>query len=298
MKSRLLSASFCTLVLLSMSCTVIAENEPVELLWPNGAPNATGTNDIDKPTLTIFLPKNQKTPTAAIVICPGGGYGNLAIEHEGSAVGEWLNSIGVAGLMLKYRLPRNGYRHPIPLQDAQRAIRMVRNKAKDWNIDPAKVGIMGFSAGGHLASTAGTHYDRGNEVSSDLVEKISCRPDFIVLMYPVVSFKQFTHIGSMKNLLGPNPDPALIDNLSNELQVTSDTPPTFLVHANDDKGVMPENSINFYLALRKANVPAEMHIYEKGGHGFGIGRSKTVAGTSWQQRLGDWLVARGMAPQP
>ncbi|MDD5521679.1 MAG: alpha/beta hydrolase [Kiritimatiellae bacterium] len=282
---------------LSLSSITLADGEKIELLWPNGAPGTKGTNDVDIPTLTVFLPEQQTTPITAIVVCPGGGYGGLATNHEGHAVGKYLNSIGVACFMLKYRLPKKGYMHPVPMQDAQRAIRMVRSKAKDWNIDPNRIGIMGFSAGGHLASTAGTHYDRGNKASADPIDKISCRPDFMVLVYPVVSFKDFPHIGSKNNLIGTNPAPALVENLSNETQVTSDTPPTFLVHADDDKGVMPENSINFYMALRKAKVPAEMHIYEKGKHGFGIGRSQTVAGTSWQDRLTDWLRSRELAPQ-
>ena len=283
--------------LLSTAAITLAEGPKIVPLWPNETPGAKGTNDWDIPTLTLFLPKEQPAPVSAIVVCPGGGYGGLAINHEGYAVGEYLNSIGVACLMLKYRLPKKGYMHPVPLQDAQRAIRLARSKTADWNINPARIGVMGFSAGGHLASTAGTHYDMGNSSANNPVDKLSCRPDFMVLIYPVVSFKDFPHVGSKNNLIGTNAPADLVENLSNETQVTSNTPPTFLVHADDDKGVPSENSINFYLALRKAKVPAEMHVYEKGGHGFGIGRGRTVAGSSWQERLGDWLRSRNLTPQ-
>jgi len=226
----------------------------------------------------------------------GGGYDHLTTYHEGIQVEQWLNSLGVAGFILKYRHRNSGagYGHPAPLQDAQRAIRMVRSHAKEWNIDPNRIGILGFSAGGHLASTVGTHFDTGNTDANDAVEKVSCRPDFMILIYPVISLTEwYAHSGSRRNLLGDNPDANMVEELSNEKHVTAQTPPTFLVHANDDTGVPPENSIHFYLALRKANVPVEMHIYERGGHGFGLGK-KDIAALSWPACCADWMKGRGL----
>jgi acetyl esterase/lipase len=292
-------ALVCVIIGITLTATVpagkAATSHKVELLWPNGAPGARGNDEGDKPTLTIYLPAEEKATGAAVVICPGGGYGHLAMDHEGHQIARWLNSLGVAGFIVQYR-HRNtgaGYGHPAPLQDAQRAIRMVRSRAKQWNIDPGRIGIIGFSAGGHLASSAGTHFKNRYSDAKDAIDSCSCRPDFMILMYPVVSFTEpFTHRGSRKNLLGENPDRELVENLSNEKQVTPETPPTFLVHADDDKPVPPENSIYFYLALRKAKVPAEMHIYEKGGHGFGPG-AKHGAVSSWMVRCADWMRGRG-----
>ena len=265
----------------------------VESLWPNGAPGAVGTEEADKPSLSIYLPPAEKATGAAVVICPGGGYGHLAVGHEGHDVAQWLNSLGVAAFMLKYRIaPR--YHHPAPLQDAQRAIRTVRARAAEWQVDPKRIGILGFSAGGHLASTAGTHFDAGNPAADDPIGRASCRPDFMILVYPVISFTTpYTHVGSRNNLLGPKPDAKLVESLSNEKQVTPQTPPTFLVHTSGDTGVPAENSILFYLALRKAKVPAEMHIYEKGGHGFGLAPNDPVLST-WPERCAAWLRARGL----
>jgi acetyl esterase/lipase len=199
--------------------------------------------------------------------------------------------------MLKYRIsPR--YKHPAPLQDAQRAIRTVRARAKEWNVDPDRIGILGFSAGGHLASTAATHFDKGNSDAQNPIERASCRPDFAVLVYPVISLTtEYTHRGSKRNLLGKNPDPKLAELLSNEKQVTAETPPTFLMHTSGDKGVPAENSILFYLALRKAGVPAEMHIYEKGGHGFGLAPNDPVLST-WPDRCIAWMRVRGILAKP
>ena len=280
------------------STTASAALSPHEviLLWPDGAPGAKGTDDGDKPSLTIYLPAKEKANGAAVVICPGGGYGHLAMDHEGHQIARWLNSLGVAGFILKYRHSRSGagYGHPAPLQDAQRAIRMVRSWAKQWHVDPDRIGIIGFSAGGHLASSAGTHFQTRYGEAKDAIDALSCRPDFMILGYPVISFTEwFTHKGSRKNLLGENPDSELVKSFSNEKQVTPETPPTFLVHADDDKGVPPENSINFYLALRKAKVPAEMHIYEKGGHGFGPGAGKGAC-SSWMTRCAEWMKGRGL----
>jgi len=268
----------------------------VEPLWADGAPGARGTEDGDKPSLTIYLPAKEKATGAAVVICPGGGYGHLAMDHEGHQIAQWLNSFGVAGFILQYRHSRSGtgYGHPAPLQDAQRAVRMVRSRAKEWKVDPTRIGILGFSAGGHLASSAGTHFQNRYNDAKDSIDKSSCRPDFMILIYPVISFTEWcTHKGSRRNLLGNDPESELVENLSNERQVTPETPPTFLVHGNDDKGVPPENSIFFYLALRKAKVPAEMHIYENGRHGFGLGKQFGPV-SSWPLRCQKWMENRGL----
>jgi acetyl esterase/lipase len=273
-----------------------ASPHEVELLWPDGAPGAKGTGDGDKPSLTTYLPDKEKANGAAVVIFPGGGYGHLAMDHEGHQIAEWLNSIGVAGFIVKYRHHNSGagYGHPAPIQDAQRAIRTVRSRAKQWGVDPGRIGIIGFSAGGHLASTAGTHFNTRYSEPIDEIDRCSARPDIMILMYPVISFTEwYTHKGSRANLLGKDPDEDLVENFSNEKKVTSDTPPTFLVHADDDKVVPPENSVAFYLALRKAKVPAEMHIYEKGGHGFGPGAGKGSC-SSWMVRCADWMKGRGL----
>ncbi len=273
---------------------VPADSPAVELLWPDGAPGARGTEDADKPTLTVCLPPDDKATGAAVVICPGGGYGGLAMDHEGQQVAAWLNARGIAGFILKYRHRGTGYRHPAPLQDAQRAIRLVRTRADTWHIDPRRVGILGFSAGGHLASTAGTHFDDGDPDAADPVDRAGCRPDFMILIYPVISFTEpYTHQGSRKNLLGESPDPRLVESLSNERQVTPRTPPTFLVHTDEDGGVPAENSVSFFLALRKAKVPAELHIYAKGPHGFGLGKPGDPVAT-WPARCEDWLRVRGI----
>ena len=266
----------------------------VELLWPEGAPGAKGDEDGDKPSLTVYLPPEENATGTAVVICPGGGYGHLAMDHEGHQIARWLNSIGVAGFILKYRHHGVGYGHPAPLQDAQRAIRMVRSRCEEWSVDPNRIGIIGFSAGGHLASSAGTHFQNNYYEPSDTVDKSSCRPDFMILLYPVITLTDsYTHHGSKNNLLGNSPNEELVKNLSNEKQVSPKTPPTFLVHADDDKAVPPENSIFFYLALRKAGVPVEMHIYERGGHGFGPG-AKDSAVSSWMVRCADWMRGRGL----
>jgi acetyl esterase/lipase len=293
-------AFVCVITALLSTVTIpaarAADSHKVELLWPNGAPGARGTADGDKPSLTIYLPDKEKASGAAVVIFPGGGYGHLAMDHEGHQIAQWLNSIGVAGFIVKYRHRNSGagYGHPAPIQDAQRAIRMVRSRAKEWGVDPGRIGIIGFSAGGHLASSAGTHFNTRYSEPVDEIDRSSARPDFMILMYPVISFTEwYTHKGSMINLLGKNPDKDLMESFSNEKQVTSETPPTFLVHADDDKVVPAENSVAFYLALRKAGVPAEMHIYEKGGHGFGPGIGKGAC-SSWMVRCADWMKGRGL----
>jgi acetyl esterase/lipase len=230
-----------------------------------------------------------------VVVCPGGGYGGLAMDHEGKQIADWLNSLGVAAFVLKYRLgPR--YHHPAPLQDAQRALRTVRSNAQAFGIRPDRIGIWGFSAGGHLSATAGTHFDAGDLNAVDPIERVSSRPDFLILAYPVISFTaEYSHRGSRKNLLGDAPDPALVENLSNEKQVTPQTPPTFLLHTDEDSGVPPENSVAFYLALRKAGVPAELHIYQRGQHGVGLALNDPIL-SSWPGRLADWMRVRGLLP--
>ncbi len=278
--------------MLAAAVCLLAAEPRVELLWPNGAPGAVGTLPVDRPELSIYLPASGATGTG-VVICPGGGYQNLAMEKEGSLIAEWLNKLGVAGFVLKYRLgPR--YHHPAMLQDAQRAIRTVRLRAAEFGLDPGRIGIWGFSAGGHLASTAATHFDPGDPAASEPVERVSSRPDFAILAYPVITMDlAYTHRGSRNNLLGPNPDPKLVESLSNELQVTAQTPPTFLFHTTADTTVPVENSVNFYLALRKAKVPAEMHIYERGSHGVGLAPQDPVLST-WPDRLAAWLRVRGL----
>ena len=279
--------------MLSMAfvAALLAAEPQTIVLWPGGAPGAVGDEEADRPTLTVYLPPAERAVPTGVVVCPGGGYAKLAMDHEGRQVAEWLNSLGVAAFVLKYRLgPR--YRHPAPLEDAKRALRLVRARAGEFRIAPDRIGVWGFSAGGHLASTLATHFDAGNPAAADPVERVSCRPDFAILAYPVISFAtEYAHKGSRRNLLGDNPDPALVENLSNEKQVTAQTPPTFLFHTNEDQGVPAENSVLFYLALRRAGVPAELHIYERGRHGVGLAPNDPVL-SSWPQRLADWLRVR------
>ena len=249
-------------------------------------------SNVQNPTIAVYLPSKRFATGQAVVICPGGGYWVLAYDLEGTDIARYLNSIGVAGIVLKYRLPTYGNciePHKAPLMDAQRAMRLVRSNAKEWNIDSTKIGIMGFSAGGHLASTLGTHFDYGIKNSTDLVERKSCRPDFMVLMYPVITFNAaYTHAGSIEALLGKNPDKDLVNYYSNELQVKEDGPPAFIVHADNDSGVPIENSLLMYEALRKKKIPAELHILSEGEHGFGLAvNNEHVA--SWTNSLKLWL---------
>jgi acetyl esterase/lipase len=265
-------------------------------LWPDGAPGALGKDPADVPTLFVYLPPADKATGAAVVICPGGGYTNVAIDHEGHQVARWLNSIGVAGIVLKYRIAPK-YHHPAPLQDAQRALRTVRARAKEWRINPNKIGILGFSAGGHLASTAGTHFDKGDSAAKDPVERESCRPDFQILVYPVISLvPPNAHMGSRNNLLGKNPDVKLVESLCNDKQVSSDTPPAFLAHTREDKAVVAANSEAFYDACKKANVAAELHLFDKGAHGLGLG-PKILEFSQWPSRCERWLRTIKMLPE-
>lgn len=248
--------------------------------------------DIQNPDIAVYLPTKKFATGQAVVICPGGGYWILAYDLEGTDIAKYLNSIGVAGIVLKYRLPTYGNTavpYKAPLMDAQRAMRLVRANAKGWNIDPAKIGIMGFSAGGHLASTLGTHFDYGNKASADPVEQLSCRPDFMVLMYPVITFTDSCmHRGSRDALLGKNPDPKLVQYYSSELQVQDDTPPTFIAQADDDTTVPIENAILMFEALKKKKIPTELHILSEGEHGFGLAENNAHI-NSWTDSLRLWL---------
>lgn len=281
-------------IVLLFAAAGLAQQRPQPLpLWSSGAPGALGTADVDIPTLTPFPAAAASSVPTAVIICPGGGYVNLAMDKEGDQFARWFNSLGISAFVLKYRLGPK-YHHPIELGDAQRAIRYVRSHAADYHVDASRIGMMGFSAGGHLASSAGTHLEPVNANTNDPIDRASSRPDFLVLGYPVISFTTpYVHRGSMRALLGDNPDPKLVELMSNELQVTAQTPPTFLFHTNADTGVPAENSVLFYLALRKAGVPAEIHIYEKGPHG--VGNAATDASLStWPERLADWLRGRGL----
>lgn len=249
-------------------------------------------SNVQTPDIAVYLPSKKFATGQAVIICPGGGYWILAYDIEGTDIAKYLNSIGVAAIVLKYRLPTYGNciePHKAPLMDAQRAMRLVRYHAKEWNIDPAKIGVMGFSAGGHLAATLGTHFDYGNKSAADSVERQSCRPDFMILMYAVISLVDSSvHPGSSEALLGKNPDKELLNYYSNELQVREDTPPAFFAHADDDTGVPSENALLMYKALRKKNIPAELHILSEGGHGFGLGiNNEHIA--SWTFSLKLWL---------
>jgi acetyl esterase/lipase len=277
-------------VMTAFTAIVKAQNAPI-VLWENGAPNAVGKEPVDIPTITPFPAPKDKATGAAVLVLPGGGYSRLSDVKEGSAVAEWLNSLGISAFVLKYRLgPR--YNQPNPLLDAARALRTIRARAKEWNLDEKRLGILGFSAGGHLAATLATHFDAGKPEAPDAIERVSSRPDVHILLYPVITMGDFTHAGSKKNLLGENPSAELIRLYSNELQVTSETPPAFLVHTTTDTAVPVENSLLYVAALRRAKVPFELHVYERGPHGFGLAPNDPVLAT-WAQRCADWLGVQG-----
>lgn len=275
---------------------------PVIPLWPEGVPGAKGSagdeqtvdtrvSNVHVPTLTPYPAPADHATGAAIVICPGGGYGRLAWGHEGIDVARRLNAMGVSAFILKYRMVEYG--HPAPLRDALRAIRMLRSRAAEFSIAPDRIGILGFSAGGHLAASAATLFDSPDGKTGAPLDAVSARPDFAVLIYPVITMKDpFAHAGSRRNLLGANPSADEIDRLSPELRVTKNTPPAFLVHTGEDKAVPLENSIMFYQALRAAGVSAELHLYEKGAHGFGLGQEPLRA-AEWPERLEKWMRAHG-----
>jgi acetyl esterase/lipase len=262
------------------------------LLWPNGAPGAQGADDRDKPALTVYMPPNTTGPMTAVIIAPGGSYARLSMNNEGRAPANYLNALGIAAFVLRYRLGPQ-YHHPIELGDAQRAIRTVRARAAEWHIAPDRIGMMGFSAGGHLASSASTHFDAGSTDAADPIDRVSSRPDFAVLGYPVISFVEaWTHQGSKTNLLGDKPDPALARSLSSDTQVTASTPPAFIYHTNADTVVPVENAVAYFLALRKAGVPAEMHVFKDGPHGTGLGMQDPSL-AEWPRLLANWLKASG-----
>lgn len=262
-------------------------------LWTGSAPGALGSDDSDIPALTAYLPRTMTAATPAVVVCPGGGYRNLASNHEGRQVASYFNSLGMAAFVLRYRLgPR--YHHPIELEDAQRAVRMLRFRATDWQLDSSRIGIVGFSAGGHLAMSASTMFDGGNSRATDPIDRASSRPDFVVLGYPVISMiAPWTHTGSKTNLLGETPDENLVRKLSGELAVTKETPPTFLFHTADDPAVPVENSLHYFLALRQAGVPAELHVFEHGPHGVGLANDNPAL-SPWSTLLATWMRGRGL----
>jgi acetyl esterase/lipase len=285
------SIILCILLLPSMDSLLYAQD--AQPLWPESAPYAEGEGEDDIPTLTAFLPEEVNSARSAIVIFPGGGYGHLAIDHEGYEVAERFNEAGIATFVVKYRYGEK-YGHPVPLTDAKRAIRTVRSNAEKWNINPDRIGIIGFSAGGHLASTAGTYFDEGDHSAEDAIERQSSRPDFMVLVYPVITMsEEFMHEGSRRNLLGENPGPALADSLSTDKQITGRTPPAFLVHGSNDEGVPVENSLQFYRGLRDAGIATEMHLFEDGPHGFGLGEDHPQL-SGWPDLLENWLRHRGL----
>jgi acetyl esterase/lipase len=294
------------LFMTSLILPVLAQNQVIPL-WTSDPPNYRETGEVtiwdtsdivrvrnvQKPDIAVFLPSKKNATGEAVVICPGGGYAILAYDWEGSDIARWLSSKGIAAFVLKYRLPgsaSNIVRHLSPLLDAQRAMRLVRSNAEQWNIDPGRIGIMGFSAGGHLASTLSTHFDAGDPSSPDPVEKVSCRPDFSVLVYPVITFTEdFQHSGSRINLLGEDSDEELVKYFSNELQVTENTPPAILIHSNDDTAVPVENSIAYFEALRANQVlSSELHIYPYGGHGYSLAIGQGHLST-WPDRVIEWI---------
>jgi acetyl esterase/lipase len=298
--------SFFTILFFSILAIEASSQNTILKVWPDGVPGSmrsetyfeesTMTGDIisgyDKvtvPTVTIFLPPVQKATGTAVLICPGGGYGHLAFDHEGIAIARWLNNSGIAGIILKYRLPSDYIMKEKsigPLQDAQEAIRIIRRNASEWKINPNRIGVIGFSAGGHLASTLSTHFD---EKVYETKDSTSARPDFSLLIYPVISFdSSFTHAGSRKNLIGDNPSEDLVSHFSNELMITAHTPPAFLVHSSDDKVVPVKNSLVYYEGLVKNNIVAEMHIFQKGGHGYGLAIDKGTQ-SAWPDLCLRWL---------
>jgi len=299
---------YFTIILVIMTGFSFAQNSFILPLWNDEIPNRIDNNEketqvnkdpglfwienVQKPAIEVFLPSKANANGQAVLICPGGGYKGLAYDWEGTDIAKLLNSRGIAGIVLKYRLPESKSftnSQEVPLQDAQRAIRLVRYHAKEWNFSPDKIGIMGFSAGGHLAATLGTHFNVKTSNINDTINKLGAKPNFMILVYPVISMNDnITHEGSKKALLGEDPKQSLVDYYSNELQVKSNTPPTFIIHATDDDSVPVENSIEFYKALKEKQIAVEMHIYPDGGHGFSLALNNKHLST-WPQRLFEWL---------
>ncbi len=289
-------------LVLTAATPLLAQPKEAFPLWAKATPGALGTDPVkDIPTLTPFFPAADKATGASVVICPGGGYGGLA-SHEGRDYALWLNAHGIAGFVLKYRLGSAGYRHPAMMNDVNRAVRYVRANAGEWKLDVKRIGVMGSSAGGHLASTAVTHFDMGKADDADLIERASSRPDLGILCYPVISMGAHTHNGSKNNLLGKEPSEELVKLLSNELQVTKSTPPCFVWHTWEDKGVKVENAMEFAAALQRNGVPFDLHVYQKGAHGIGLGvkgwdpeKTPVSALHPWSLDLAVWLKVQGFA---
>ena len=289
-------------LVLTAATPLLAQPKEAFPLWAKATPGALGTDPVkDIPTLTPFFPAADKATGASVVICPGGGYGGLA-SHEGRDYALWLNAHGIAGFVLKYRLGSAGYRHPAMMNDVNRAVRYVRANAGEWKLDSKRIGVMGSSAGGHLASTAVTHFDMGKADDADLIERASSRPDLGILCYPVISMGAHTHNGSKNNLLGKEPSEELVKLLSNELQVTKSTPPCFVWHTWEDKGVKVENAMEFAAALQRNGVPFDLHVYQKGAHGIGLGvkgwdpeKTPVSALHPWSLDLAVWLNVQGFA---
>ena len=282
------------LIFLLAALSSIAADVPKQLLWPEGAPGAQGKTEKDQPWLDLHLVPKEKANGAAFVVCPGGGYGGLAADHEGAQVARWFNGLGVSAFVLHYRLGTSGYHFPAQLMDVQRAIRHVRANAASHGIDPRRIGIIGFSAGGHLTSMAATMFDeKPAGMTNDAIDQVSARPDVAVPTYPVISMiEDFGHKGSRKNLLGPNDKDELARHVSTEMRVTGATPPVFIFQTDEDAVVPAENAVAFYLACRKHKVPAELHIYRPGPHGVGLILGDPVLGT-WSTHLRDWLRNQG-----
>lgn len=307
-KMNKLFRSACLVILINGFISGAFAQPVILKLWPEGIPGSkndpsyvekitttdgrvTRCERVVTPDLTVFLPSPEKANGAAVLICPGGGYGVLAFDHEGNAIAKWLNDNGIAGIILKYRLPSDKIMDDKkigPLQDAQEAMRVIRRNSAAWKIDPGRVGVIGFSAGGHLASTLSTHYA---EKVYNVKDNTGARPDFSLLIYPVVTFDStFTHMGSRNNLIGPRPSGEDIAHFSNELQITPDTPPAFLVHSADDNAVPVLNSIKYMQGLQKNKIPVELHVFQKGGHGYGLSPNGGTE-SSWPGLCINWLKA-------
>ena len=290
-QSHIVPLASLTLLLLFGS-QAFGQQEPISL-WPDGAPGAAGEESKDRPIMFKWEVQSA-TPRPAVLICPGGGYGGLAMGHEGDEIARWFTGLGVHAFVLDYRHAGKGYGFPAPIVDARRAMRMIRANADKYNVISDRIGVIGFSAGGHLASTLGTHFTSGKADAEDPIEKASCRPDFMILCYPVIAMNEpHTHKGSQRNLLGDNPDPEMLDKMSTYKHIKKNTPPTFLFHTTADKAVPPQNSIQFYTALVAAGVPAELHVYEKGRHGLGLAQAERSV-NSWPSRLASWMRGRGI----
>lgn len=283
------------IILIFLSHIILAQDTLKLYLWIEGAPLAQGTDELDKPSVTVWFPAKEKATGAAVIICPGGGYVTLALDHEGKQVAKWYNEMGITAIVLRYRYgtwDHKKYQHPAPFLDVSRAMRLVRSKSKEWKINPEKIGIMGFSAGGHLASCLATMWDGGNPKATNAIDKMSSKPNFLALVYPVITFRTkhaFTFGRGV--LLGDNASKELIDSMSTEMRVTTNTPPTFIMYTDEDD-INAMNGILFYSALKENKVPAELHIYERGAHGYGL-YPKDDRIADWTERLKNWLRNRG-----